>query len=93
MPQIVDTEKKATAIEICKKLEENNWIRRFKIDKKRCEIYIWENHWEVKSERLIELFEKKGIFAREPCVDRTGYGLILDIGKESELSLEECFGL
>lgn len=93
MVKILDTEKRDKALVICDKLERNNYIKKFKLDEKKGEIYIWEDHWEVKTERLIELFAQKGIKAEEPCVDRTGYGLILDISKENEVSLEDCFDI
>lgn len=93
MVKILDTEKRDKALVICDKLERNNYIEKFKLNEKEGEIYIWENHWEVKTERLIELFAQKGIKAEEPRVDRTGYGLILDISKENEVSLEDCFDI
>lgn len=45
----------------------------------------------VPMEELIELFNQKNIETRKPSVDRTGYSLILDIGKENKTSLKDCF--
>lgn len=91
MVKIIDHDKKNTAILICEKLEKNNYIQKFEINEKKWKIYLWVDHWEVQIEELIELFNQKNIKAREPSVDRTGYGLILDIGKENKTSLKDCF--
>lgn len=91
MVKIIDHDKKNTAILICEKLERNNYIQKFEINEKKWKIYLWVNHWEVQIEELIELFNQKNIKARKPSVDRTGYSLILDIGKENKISLKDCF--
>ena len=91
MVKIIDHDKKNTAILICEKLERNNYIQKFEINEKKWKIYLWVNHWEVQIEELIELFNQKNIETRKPSVDRTGYSLILDIGKENETSLKDCF--
>ena len=82
---------KNTAILICEKLEKNNYIQKFEINEKNGKSIYGSTIGEVPMEELIELFNQKNIETRKPSVDRTGYSLILDIGKENKTSLKDCF--
>ena len=93
MAQIVDQEKKKLVIAICNKLKDNGYIKKYEVEESSCRIYLWIDHFDVDDDKLIELFQAKHISARKPYVARTGYSIIVEIGKETEISLEECFDI